>query len=123
MIMTTFNLEMTIALVRETEQEHAKVEKTLPKHEWQNWYGAFMTVRMEREENTRETASEFASDYIRLISASGLNPPAPATTDGVTIIDGTEVCDECGANVPTTGSMVNPRHNVNCSLHPRNVVG
>ena len=33
-----------------------------------------------------------------------------------------ERCDECGALVPTIGSLVDPAHEPSCSLHPANVV-
>lgn len=83
--MTAFNFEMMAALLRETEQQHALVEKQLPKHEWQDWYGAFMVSRMQGEQVTREIAADLASDYIRLVS---MGKNVSATVSGVTIVDG-----------------------------------
>lgn len=115
--MTDFNFEMMAALLRETEQQHALAEKRLPKHEWQDWYAAYMTARMHGERVTRENSAKLADFKIRSLLQS-------AASGGVTIIDAprTEVCDECGAEVPATGSMYTSCHEVSCSLHPCNVV-
>ena len=37
--------EMT-ELLYETEKEHAEAEKRLPQHDWQVWYGAYMSERL-----------------------------------------------------------------------------
>lgn len=77
-----FTFSKMTGLMREVEQEHAKVEKTLPKHDWQDWYGAYLAIRMSGEWATQADASDIASSWAtEKASKRGLNPPVPATTD------------------------------------------
>lgn len=79
--MTVFNFEMMAALLRETEQQHALAEKRLPRHEWQDWYAAYMTARMDSKRVTREDSAKLADfKIISLLQNAG----------GVTIIDGSQ---------------------------------
>jgi hypothetical protein len=49
-------------LLRETSEHHDPYEKTAPKHDWWNWYAAYMTAR--QTGNTPEEASEAAGRYM-----------------------------------------------------------
>ena len=46
-------------LLRETEKRHAGYEATAPKHEWSEWYGAYMVAR-ERGRTPDEAANDAA---------------------------------------------------------------
>ncbi|MEU3245172.1 MULTISPECIES: bleomycin resistance protein [unclassified Streptomyces] len=47
------------ALLRETEEHHGFYEATAPKHDWSDWYAAYMTAR-EQGREPDEAASDAA---------------------------------------------------------------
>ncbi|HEY1990599.1 MAG TPA: hypothetical protein VGG43_14110 [Acidimicrobiales bacterium] len=49
-------------LLRETSEHHDSYEKTAPKHDWWNWYAAYMSAR--QAGSTPEEASEAAGRYM-----------------------------------------------------------
>ena len=49
-------------LLRETEERHGAHEATLPKHDWWDWYAAYMTARQSGD--TPEEASAAARVYM-----------------------------------------------------------
>lgn len=50
-------------LLRETAEHHDPYEKSAPKHDWWNWYAAYMSAR--QQGSTPEEASEAAGRYVR----------------------------------------------------------
>lgn len=71
------------AALRECESRHAVSEKRLPKHEWPEWYAAFL-----KEFNAQEAplAAEMADEHIKSLQ----NPPfVPRLDDFYTAPDGT----------------------------------
>ncbi|HWD52005.1 MAG TPA: hypothetical protein VG412_06375 [Acidimicrobiales bacterium] len=49
-------------LLRETSEHHDHYEKTAPKHDWWDWYAAYMMAR--QAGNSPEQASEAARRYL-----------------------------------------------------------
>jgi hypothetical protein len=49
-------------LLRETSEHHDPYEKTAPKHNWWDWYAAYMNAR--QAGNSPEEASEAAGRYL-----------------------------------------------------------
>jgi hypothetical protein len=49
-------------LLHETSEHHAQYEAIAPKHDWWDWYAAYMTAR--EGGRTAEEASEAAKSYM-----------------------------------------------------------
>jgi hypothetical protein len=49
-------------LLRETSEHHDPYEKSAPKHDWWNWYAAYMTAR--QAGSNPEDASVSAGRYV-----------------------------------------------------------
>ena len=49
-------------LLQETSEHHDPYEKTAPKHDWWNWYAAYMNAR--QTGSTPEAASDAAALYV-----------------------------------------------------------
>ena len=49
-------------LLHETAEHHDPYEKAAPKHDWWDWYAAYMTAR--QRGNSPEQASAAAADYM-----------------------------------------------------------
>ena len=49
-------------LLRETEEHHGQYEKTHPKHDWWDWYAAYMSAR--ETGSTPHEASAAAGRYM-----------------------------------------------------------
>jgi hypothetical protein len=49
-------------LLHETSEHHAQFEAIAPKHDWWDWYAAYMTAR--ESGRTPEEASEAAKNYM-----------------------------------------------------------
>jgi hypothetical protein len=49
-------------LLRETEEHHGAYEQSAPKHDWWNWYAAYLSAR--QQGRTPEEASEAAGRYV-----------------------------------------------------------
>ena len=49
-------------LLRETAEHHDPFEKSAPKHDWWDWYAAYMNAR--QQGSTPEEASEAAARYM-----------------------------------------------------------
>ena len=49
-------------LLRETAEHHDHFEKIAPKHDWWDWYAAYMTAR--QEGSTPDEASTAAATYM-----------------------------------------------------------
>jgi hypothetical protein len=56
-------------LLRETEERHGAHEATLPKHDWWDWYAAYMHAREHGQ--TPDEASTSAGKYIADLLAQG----------------------------------------------------
>jgi hypothetical protein len=56
------DVEALADLLRETSEHHDPYEKTAPKHNWWNWYAAYMTAR--QAGSTPEEASVSAGHYM-----------------------------------------------------------
>ena len=53
------------ALLKETGEHHDPFEKSAPKHNWWDWYAAYMDARMRG--STPEEASEAARVYMEQV--------------------------------------------------------
>ena len=45
--MPTMDVAALAELLRETEQHHGRYEPTAPKHQWSDWYAAYMVARQQ----------------------------------------------------------------------------
>jgi hypothetical protein len=52
-------------LLHETSEHHGQYEAIAPKHDWWDWYAAYMTAR--ESGRTPEEASEAAKDYMEKV--------------------------------------------------------
>ena len=50
------------ALLHETEQHHGEFEARAPKHDWWDWYAAYMDAR--QQDSTPDEASAAADRYM-----------------------------------------------------------
>jgi catechol 2,3-dioxygenase-like lactoylglutathione lyase family enzyme len=58
----TINIEMLAELLHETEQRHGEYEKTHAKHNWWDWYAAYVSAR--QNGNSSEQAAAAADRYM-----------------------------------------------------------
>ena len=58
----TINTEMLAELLHETEQRHGEYEKTHAKHNWWDWYAAYVSAR--QDGNSSEQAAAAADRYM-----------------------------------------------------------
>lgn len=62
-------IEKLAGLLRETEQHHGAYEKGHPKHDWWDWYAAYIHAR--EHGSTPEEATTVAGHYVdRLLTAA-----------------------------------------------------
>jgi hypothetical protein len=55
------------ALLRETEEHHGPYEASAPKHNWWDWYAAYIDARQRGK--TPEAASDAAGHYVAIVLA------------------------------------------------------
>jgi catechol 2,3-dioxygenase-like lactoylglutathione lyase family enzyme len=75
-----FSLDVTTLteLLRETEEHHGKYEPTAPKHNWSDWYAAYIVAR--ENGRTSDEAAEDAKFHIE-----GAHTPTPTIDNSKTV--------------------------------------
>jgi hypothetical protein len=59
------NVETLAELLHETADHHGVFEASAPKHDWWDWYAAYLNARLEGD--TSEESSAAAGAYMRAI--------------------------------------------------------